>query len=223
MFVIIVGGGRTGAHLAVSLIAAGHRIKVVENRPHILERLRQELPNDVLVVGDGSSPTALEKAGIGEANVLAAVTDEDEANLVITTLARFEFNVARTIARVNNPKNAWLFTPEMGVDVALNQAEIMSRLITEEMSLGDMMTLLKLRKGEYSVIEEKVHPEAVVVGKAIREVQFPPDCSLVAILRKGRMIIPHGDTQLQAVDEVIALIHTTQLTKLASLLGKPAG
>lgn len=221
MFVIIVGGGRTGAQLANTLINAGHEIKVVEHRPHILERLQRELPVQVIFQGDGSSPTALEKAGIRQANVLAAVTDEDEANLVITTLARFEFNCPRTIARVNNPKNAWLFTNEMGVDVALNQAEIMAKLITEEMSVGDMMTLLKLRKGEFSVVEEKVHPEAVVVGKAIRNITFPPDCSLVAVLRKGRMIVPHGDTQLQAVDEVIALIHATQIHKLAALLGKP--
>jgi trk system potassium uptake protein TrkA len=221
MFVIIVGGGRTGAQLSVTLLNAGHEIKVVEHRTHILERLRRELPPEVICEGDGSSPTTLEKAGIGHANVLAAVTDEDEANLVITTLARFEFNCPRTIARVNNPKNAWLFTPEMGVDVALNQAEIMARLITEEMSVGDMMTLLKLRKGEFSVVEEKVHPNAIAVGKAIRDIHFPSECSLVAILRKGRMIVPHGDTQLQAVDEVIALIHASQIIKLAALLGKP--
>ena len=97
--------------------------------------------------------------------MLAAVTGEDEVNLVITTLARFEFNVPRVIARVNNPKNAWLFTPEMGVDVALNQADILAHLIAEEMSLGDMMTLLKLRKGEYSVVEEKVHPHSGVGKK----------------------------------------------------------
>ena len=220
MFVIIVGGGRTGAQLAITLLNAGHEIKVVEHRPHILERLRRELPAGVICEGDGSSPTALEQAGVRRANVLAAVTDEDEANLVITTLARFEFQCGRTIARVNNPKNAWLFTTEMGVDVALNQAEIMAKLITEEMSVGDMMTLLKLRKGEFSVVEEKVHPNASVVGKAIRDIQFPPDCSLVAILRKGRMIVPNGSIVLQAVDEIIALVHASQVTKLAALLDK---
>ena len=89
----------------------------------------------------------LEAAGIRQANVVAAVTGADETNLVVTSLARFEFDVPRTIARVNNPKNAWLFTPEMGVDVALNQADLMAHLIAEEMSLGDMMTLLKLRQG----------------------------------------------------------------------------
>jgi trk system potassium uptake protein len=100
----------------------------------------------------------MDAAGIKTAHVLAAVTGEDEANLVVTTLARFEFNVPRTIALVNNPKNAWLFTLEMGVDVALNQTDILAGLIVEEMSMGDMMTLLKLRRGLYSLVEEKLAP-----------------------------------------------------------------
>jgi trk system potassium uptake protein TrkA len=219
MFVIIVGGGQTGSQLAVQLINAGHKVKVIEDRPAILDRLKAELPPDSVVAGDGSSPSVLEKAGIEEANVLAAVTGEDESNLVITTLARFEFNVPRTIARVNNPKNAWLFDTEMGVDVALNQADILAKLILEEMSLGDMMTLLKLRKGEYSIIEEKVHPSSPAAGKRLADVSLPPDCVFVAILRKGQLIIPHGDTELHPVDEVIALVHTSQLGKLAPILG----
>ncbi len=222
MFVIIVGGGQTGSQLAVQLINAGHKVKVIEDRPAILERLKAELPPDTVVAGDGSSPSVLEKAGIEEANVLAAVTGEDESNLVITTLGRFEFNVPRTIARVNNPKNAWLFDKEMGVDVALNQADILAKLILEEMSLGDMMTLLKLRKGEYSIVEEKVHPSSLVAGARLADIVLPPECVFVAILRKGQLIIPHGDTELQAVDEVIALVHTSQLGKLAPILG-PAG
>jgi trk system potassium uptake protein TrkA len=219
MFVIIVGGGKTGAQLAVQLIDAGHKVRVIEDRPLVLERLKQELPEEVVVAGDGSSPAVLETAGISNAQVLAAVTGEDEANLVITTLARFEFNVPRTIARVNNPKNAWLFNQEMGVDVALNQADILARLVAEEMSLGDMMTLLKLRKGEYSVVEEKVHPKAVAAGKALREITLPPECVFVAVLRKGKLIVPNGNTVLQPVDEIIALVHASQLEALARLLG----
>jgi trk system potassium uptake protein TrkA len=219
MFVIIVGGGQTGSQLATQLIHAGHKVKVIEDRPAVLERLTAELPPDSVVAGDGSSPSVLEKAGIAQANVLAAVTGEDESNLVITTLGRFEFNVPRTIARVNNPKNAWLFDTEMGVDVALNQADILAKLILEEMSLGDMMTLLKLRKGEYSIVEEKVHPTSPAAGKRLADISLPPECVFVAILRKGQMIIPHGDTLLLPVDEVIALGHTSQLGKLAPILG----
>lgn len=219
MFVMIIGGGKTGSQLAAQLLSQGHKVKVLEDREAVLERLRQELPPESVVAGDGSSPSVLETAGVKEAQVLAAVTGEDETNLVITNLARFEFNVPRIIARVNNPKNAWLFNQDMGVDVALNQSEILARLIAEEMSLGDMMTLLKLRKGEYSVVEEKVHPEAIAAGKAIKDIELPPECVLVAVLRKGRLIIPRGDTILQPVDEVIALVHTSQLARLAELLG----
>ena len=220
MFVIIVGGGRTGAQLARTLLTEGHKITLVEERPQIIERLCQELPENIVFQGDGSSPTVLEKVGIRKAEVLAAVTSEDEANLVIATLGRFEFGVPRIIARVNNPMNAWLFTPDMGVDVALNQADILAKLIAEEMSLGDMMTLLKLRKGEFSIVEEKVHPEAIVAGKALNEIQLPAESRVVAILRKGKMIIPEGSTVLQPVDEVICIVHSSNLKELANLLGK---
>lgn len=221
MYVIIVGGGRTGMHLAKTLIGEGHQVKVIENRQVILERLQAELPEECLVAGDGSSPTVLEAAGIQKAQVLAAVTGDDEDNLVITTLARFEFQVPRIIARVNNPKNSWLFNAEMGVDVALNQTDILARMVAEEMSLGDMMTLLKLRKGEYSVVEEKVHPLASVAGKALKQVELPPECVFVAVLRKGRLIVPRGETVLEAVDEVIALVHASHVKELAALLGPP--
>ncbi len=219
MYVIIVGGGKTGSQLAGQLLDEGHDIRLIEDRPMVLERLRQELPEKTLVAGDGSSPEVLEAAGVRRANALAAVTGEDEANLVITTLARYEFNVPRTIARVNNPKNAWLFNQDMGVDVALNQSDILAKLIAEEMSLGDMMTLLKLRRGEYSIVEEKVHPSAVVVGKALRELSLPDECVFTAIIRKGQLILPRGDTVLEATDEVIALVHSSKLTNLAVLLG----
>jgi trk system potassium uptake protein TrkA len=220
MFVMIVGGGKTGANLAELLLKENHEICVIEDRPDAVADLRRDLPGACIVDGDGSSPTVLEAAGIDRANVLAAVTREDEANLVVTMMARFEFRVPRIIARVNNPRNAWLFTPEMGVDVALNPATLISHLIAEEMSLGDMTTLLKLRKGQYSLVEEKVHPTAVVVGKTVREMHLPPECVLAAIVRKGELLIPHGSLVLQPLDEVLAVVHSSQVAALAQLLAK---
>jgi trk system potassium uptake protein TrkA len=219
MFVIIVGGGNIGSHLAKMLLEGGHVVKVIDERPALLEKLPRELPADVIIAGDGSSPLTLENAGVRKANVLAAVTGSDETNLVVTSLARFEFNVPRVIARVNNPKNAWLFNKEMGVDVALNQADILARLVAEEMSLGDMMTLLKLRKGEFSLIEEKVHPLSPSANKTIREINLPNDSVIVAIIRKNQLFIPHGDSILEPADEVLALVHASQLKQLAALLG----
>ncbi len=223
MYVIIVGGGNTGSYLANLLLAGGHTVKVVEERVPLLDKLKEEIPPETILSGDGSSPIVLEAANIQKANVLAAVTGSDETNLVITSLARFEFNVPRVIARVNNPRNAWLFTREMGVDVALNQAEILARLVAEEMSLGDMMTLLKLRKGEYSLIEEKVHPLAKVANKPLREMELPSECVVVAIIRKNQLLIPHGDTLLQPADEVLALVHANQVSQLAMMLGPKEG
>jgi trk system potassium uptake protein TrkA len=181
--------------------------------------LQQDLPAEVVVIGNGTDPNLLEAAGIRQAQVVAAVTDEDETNLVVASLARFEFGIPRTIVRVNNPRNAWLFTPEMGVDVALNQADLMAHLIAEEMSLGDMMTLLKLRKGQYSLVEEKVHPAAIAAGQAIRQLDLPAECVITAVIRKGQLIIPRGDTVLQPADEVLAVVHASQAAQLAALLG----
>ncbi len=219
MYVIIVGGGQVGSYLASILIKAGHRVKIVEIRKELAERLKNDFAGDQIIFGRGSSPSLLESIGIRQANVVAAVTGADETNLVVSNLARFEFNVPRVIARVNNPKNAWLFTPEMGVDVALNQADLMGHLIAEEMSLGDMMTLLKLRKGQFSLVEEKVHPDSATAGKAIRDLSLPDQCVLAAIIRKGELIIPRGDLILQPADEVLAVVHASQLKKFAELLG----
>jgi trk system potassium uptake protein len=220
MYVIIVGGGKTGSQLAESLLLEGNKVKIIEWRHDVLERLVKELPPEIILAGDGSSPTVLETAGIQKANVLAAVTGEDETNLVITTLAKLEYHIDRVIGKINNPRNAWLYTIEMGVDVALNQAAILAQLIAEEMSLGDMMTLLKLRKGEYSIVEEKIHPISIAANKKISEVNIPSECVLAAVIRKGKMVIPHGDTILLPSDEIIAIVHASQVTQLANSLAR---
>jgi trk system potassium uptake protein TrkA len=222
MYTIIVGGGQVGAYLASILLAEKHQIKIIENRKDRITILEQSLPAEMLILGSGSDPNVLEAAGIYTANVVAAVTGSDETNLVVCSLARLEFKVPRVIARVNNPKNAWLYTPEMGVDVALNQADLLARLIAEEMSLGDMMTLLKLRKGLYSLVEEKVDPDSVANGRALRDLNFPSRCVLAAIIRKGELIVPRGDTVFQTADEVLAVVHSAEKPQLAAILGRPA-
>lgn len=221
MHVVIVGGGNTGSYLAKILLEGQHSVYIIEERPFILEKLRNELPHKVVLAGDGSSPAILEQAEIRKAHVLAAVTGDDETNLVISSLARFEFNVPRIIGRVNNPKNHWLFTKEMGVDVALNQADILAHLVAEEMSMGDMMTLLKLKHGEYSLVEEKVHPKAIAVNTALKDMPLPKECTIVAIIRKHQLIIPHGNTMMEPLDEVLALVHRQHLSEFASLLSAP--
>jgi trk system potassium uptake protein TrkA len=218
MFVIIVGGGKTGSHLAELLLAGGHTVRVIDRRPEVIEKLKGELPAEAVVRGDGADPQVLSNVGIRSANVVAAVTGDDEDNLVVSTIARFEFRVRRVIARINNPKNAWLFTPEMGVDVAINQSDLMAKLIAEEMSMGDMMMLVKLRKGEVSIVEEKIEEGAPAAGKTLREIPFPAGCTIAAVIRKGEVILPHGDTLLQPFDEIVAVVRAGQEMELNKLL-----
>jgi trk system potassium uptake protein len=221
MFVIIAGGGRTGSHLAALLLAQGHEVRLIENRAEILVGLHRELPTEVVFEGDPTDPQVLQSAGIERAAVLAAVTASDEDNLVIASLARNRFHVRRTIGRVNSPRNSWLFTPEFGVDVSLNQADVMAKLIEEEMSLGDMMTLLKLRRGNYSLVEEKIYQGAQAVGKAIKELPLSEHSIISGILRHGEMVLPRGATVLEAGDEILALVDDEGRERLARLLGRP--
>jgi trk system potassium uptake protein len=205
MFVIVTGGGRVGAQLTSLLLNTGHRVRLIENRPQILERLHLEIPTEAIFIGDPTLPATLEEAGIDKADVLAATLPEDAHNLAISSFARFRYNVPRVIARINNPHNGWLFTPTMGVDVALSQADLIANIIQEEMSLGDMMTLLKLRRGKYTLVEEKIIPGAQAIGVAIKDLGLPDDCVIAAIIRDDNVKVPRGITTFEAKDEILAI------------------
>ncbi len=204
MKVLIAGGGRTGAQLARFLINQNHDVTIVEDRKEVLSRIHRELPTEMIVEGNPISPLILEDAGIQNADVMAAVTTSDETNLVLCYIARKRYNVRRTIARVNNPRDAWLFTEQFHVDVAVNQSEILARLIEEEMSMGDMMTLLKLRRGNFSLVEEKVPPGAKVIGVELRNMNLS-HCVIAAIIRHGEMVMPRGVSTFEVGDEVLAV------------------
>ena len=221
MYVIIIGGGRTGSHLASLLLAQNHEVILVEQRASVLGNLHQELPTEIIFEGDGTDPQTLEAVEIQRANVLAAVTSDDADNLVCASLARHEYKVPRIIGRVNNPRNAWLFSPDFGVDVALNQADVMAKLVEEEMSLGDMMTMLKLRRGKFSLVEEKIYPRAHAVGLAIKDLSLPHNCIISGILRHNEMMLPRGSTVLEEGDEILALVDDAAREELAKLLGRP--
>jgi trk system potassium uptake protein TrkA len=221
MFVIIAGGGRTGAQLATYLVAQKHTVRLIEDRGDVLARIHQELPTEAICQGDPTSPHVLELAGIKECQVLAACTTVDADNLVLCYMGRDRYGVPRTIARINNPRNAWLFDGKFHVDVAINQADLMAKLIAEEMSLGDMMTLVKLRKGEVALVEEKIAPNAPAAGKMVRDLPLPDNCTLAAIIRKDEVIAVRGETILHAGDEVLAVVASRQQAALADLLGRP--
>jgi len=221
MYVIIMGGGRTGSHLASLLYAQGHKVRVVEHHAEILASVHHELPTEIIYEGDGTDPEVLEQLDIQNANVLAAVSSDDADNLVAASLARQQYGVRRVIGRVNNPRNAWLFTPEFGVDVALNQADIIARLIEEEMSLGDMMIMLKLRRGKFSLVEEKIFSGAQATGIAIKDLNLPSNCIISGIIRHGEIVIPRGVTILEEGDEILALVDDAAKGQLEKILGRP--
>ena len=221
MFVLIAGGGRTGARLANLLLNENYKVRLIEYRSELLSHLHQELPTEVIYEGNPVDPRVLEAAGIREVHAVAAVTSDDSTNLVICYLAKNEFDVPRTVARVNNPNNAWLFNEKFHVDVALNSADVFAHLIQEEMSLGDMMTIFKIRRGRYSVVEEKVPVGAKGIGVQLKDMGLAEHCVIAAIIRDGEMTLPRGDSTLQAEDEIIAVASPKGAQMLADLLAFP--
>ncbi len=218
MFVLIAGGGRTGAQLAALLLSENYKVRIVEERPEILAHLHQELPTESIYEGNPSDPDVLEAAGIQQAHAMAATTADDATNLSLCFIARKMFGVPRTIARINNPRNAWLFNENFHVDVALNQANVLAHLIQEEMSLGDMMTLLKIRRGSYSLVEEKVEKGAKAIGIELRNLGLPEECIIAAIIRNGQVTLPRGATTFQEWDEVLAIVTPESARQLSVLL-----
>jgi trk system potassium uptake protein len=208
MKVIIIGGGQVGSYIASLLIAGGHEIKVIENRELIFKKLENELPHEVLIFGSGTNPQTLEAAGIASANVVAAVTGFDEVNLVVSTLAKLEFGVPRVVARVNNPKNAWLYNAGMGVDVAVNQADLMAHFIVEEMAITDVLTLLKLNRGDYSIVQINVHENSKAKDQLLKNLSIPSGMVFIAITRDQSVLIPKGDTKILAGDEILLLTNS---------------
>ena len=221
MLAVIVGGGRGGSYLAGDLQAQGYQVKLVDRRPEVVAKLRQEIGGDV-ICGDGCSPEILEQIGAAKADLLVALTHNDEDNLVVCRLAKHHFHVPRVIARVNNPLNEWLYTKAWGVDVAISQVHLTSKLIEEEIGLGELVTLLKLNRGEAALVEVRLPETSPCRGKTIRDLNFPGDTVIVSVIRSGKLIIPRGDTRLETGDEILAVSTVTAEKSLKDLLVGPS-
>lgn len=219
MKVIIVGGGKEGVYLAALLLANKQQVTLLEDNPEYLHAAQLELPERVIINGNGTDVSVLEKAGIGSADVLAAVSDTDEKNLVIATLAKMEFGVPKVIAKVNSPRNVWLYNSGMGVDVAVNQADLLSHLIVEEMNLDNMLTILKVNRGEYSIVLLTVQDSAKAVGILVRDLAIPQKAGLISITRDGNVKIPKGDTKIMAGDDILVLTDELSQKHLQELFG----
>jgi trk system potassium uptake protein TrkA len=221
MRAVIVGGGRSGSYLARDLQSQGYQVSLVDKRPDIVAKLRQEIEGSV-ILGDGSSPEVLQRAGVAEVNLVVALTRNDEDNLVVCRLAKHHYHVPRVIARVNNPRNEWLYTKAWGVDVAISQVHLTSKVIEEEIGLGELVTLLKLNRGEAALVELRLPETSPCRGKAIRDLNLPTDTVVVSIIRDGKLVIPRGDTQLDVGDEVLAVSTVAAEQALKDILVGPA-
>jgi len=218
MFALIVGGGRTGSYLARTLIEDGHEVVLLEKNPAVFARLVGAVKARNFQA-DGCDPEQLEKAGVANADLVVGMTGDDEDNLVVSWLAKNVYNVKRVIARVNNPRNQWLFTSEWGVDIAVSAVHIISKLIQEEATLGEIVTLLKLAEGAVSLVEMTIADESDAKGKALGDLELPKDSVLVTVLRQGKVIIPAPDTVLEALDEVLAVTSPASEPALVAAMG----
>jgi trk system potassium uptake protein len=207
MLVLIAGGGSVGRHMASRLASSGHEVRIIDKSATVVETRSPEAPVGVRwIFGDACDVGVLSAAGAREADVFASVTGDDEDNLVISLLAKQEFGVPRVIARVNNPRNEWLFTDMWGIDFAVSTPQLLSALVEEAVSVGALVQLLSLQRGRANLSEVTLTNESPAVGKRISETALPREAAVVAIIRAGHVLVPAPDMILLEGDETIVLL-----------------
>jgi len=204
MYVIVVGAGKVGYHLAKTLIQEGHEVLLIEKDRKTVEALTEQL-GELIVHGDGCEIRTMSEVGMGRANVVVAVTGDDEDNLVICQMAKRRFGVPRTIARVNDPKNEQLFK-ELGIDQTVSSTRIIFNLLEQQIEPGQVIPLAALKKGEIEVVEANITAGSSVAGMKIGQLELPPNTLVISVIRDDHAIIPHSDTKLREGDSVIAMI-----------------
>lgn len=216
MRIVIVGAGKVGYFLAKRLCIRKHTVSVIEKDASICEAIAKGL--DVFVInGDGCDPNILEQAGAGRTDVLAAVTGEDEDNLIICQLAKEKFRVRRTVGRVNNPDNERTFS-ELGIDVPVDSTQIIAKIIEEEVSFSDFVNLMSFKRGKLAIVRVDLPQDSPLLEKRIQEIEWPENSVLVSIVRKDEVIVPKGNTLLKSGDDVIALTMIGNEPQLLNLL-----
>jgi trk system potassium uptake protein TrkA len=219
LYIIVVGVGKVGYFLARRLCAGKHTVSVVEKDKALCEEVAKDL-EALVISGDGCEPDILEEAGAQRADVVAAVTGDDEDNLIICQIAKEKFNVRRTIARVNNPDNERIFS-SLGVDVPVDSTRIIAKIVEEEVSFSDFVNLLSFKRGKLAVVRVDLPNDAPSIRKEIKDIALPPDSVLVSVVRGDEVIVPKGNTVLEPGDDIIAITsigNESQLLK--ALVGK---
>ena len=202
--IAIAGAGNVGCYVAGDLSSRGHDVVLIEQNQDLVESLKSEIAVN-WVVGDACELHTLDAAVLSSCDVVVAATGDDEDNLVISLLAKQEFAVPRVVARVNHPDNAWLLNESWGVDVAVSTPHLLTSVVEEAVSVGDLVRLLNLEQGKVALLEVTLEGGSPADGKVLRDVKMPPDCTLVAVVRDRHVLAPRGETPLRAGDEVLAL------------------
>ncbi|WP_280268782.1 potassium channel family protein [Nocardia wallacei] len=217
MKVAIAGAGAVGRSIAQELLRSGHEVMLLERRvDHVDPTVA---PAAIWVHGDACELELLEEARLQDYEVVIAATGDDKANLVFSLLAKTEFGVRRVVARVNDPRNEWLFDTSWGVDVAVSTPRLLASLAEEAVSVGDLVRLMTLRQGQANLVEITLPADTVLAGRAVRTLTLPRDVALVTILRGGRVIVPQGDDPLEGDDELLFVASLEAEDELRKVLG----
>jgi trk/ktr system potassium uptake protein len=218
MYIIVVGGGKVGYYLTKTLLSEGHEVLLIERDPEKADEFVEQF-GAVVLTGDGAEAATLATAGAARADVVIAVTGEDEDNLVVCQVAKQKFHVERTIARVNNPKNEHLFKT-LGIDVTVSQTYYILNIIEQAIPQQSFVHLLNLVHEDMAIVDAKVAPSSAVSGKEIGEISLPENCIIAAIVRGSELIIPTPATTLRPGDDIIAIAHRDSEEKLQRLLAQ---
>lgn len=216
MRVAIAGAGAVGRSIAGELLENGHEVLLVDKNPKSISVER--VPQAEWLLADACEISALDEAALQRCNVVIAATGDDKVNLVVSLLAKTEYGVPRVVARVNNPRNEWLFNEAWGVDVAVSTPRLMSALVEEAVSVGDLVRLMRFSQGDANLVEITLAENATAVGTRVSDVQWPQDTALVTIIREGRVLVPSGGDSLEGGDELLFVSTAEREPELEELL-----
>lgn len=216
MRVAIAGAGNVGRSIATELLANGHDVLLIDREPKAIKAA--SVPEAEWLLADACELSMLEEAALERCNVVIAATGDDKANLVVSLLSKTEFAVPRVVARVNHPRNEWLFNESWGVDVSVSTPRIMSALVEEAVSVGDLVRLFTFRQGEANLVELTLPPSSPIAGTAVADVAWPVDTSLVSIIRGKHVYSPLPDLPLEAGDELLFVAAPDREQQLEDLL-----
>ncbi|MDY0816340.1 TrkA family potassium uptake protein [Kitasatospora purpeofusca] len=216
MRVAIAGAGAVGRSIAGELLENGHEVLLIDKNPNSISVER--VPMAEWLLADACEITSLDEAALQRCHVVIAATGDDKVNLVVSLLAKTEYGVPRVVARVNNPKNEWLFNESWGVDVAVSTPRLMSALVEEAVSVGDLVRLMRFSQGNANLVELTLASDTELVGTRVGDVAWPQDTALVTIIREGRVLVPGKDDTLEGGDELLFVAAQEREEELEELL-----